>query len=105
MGARNNNGTPQRIEWDLKSHKALELRRQHKTFEQIAVELGYSNSHASYTAVMRLLKRLPAESLQEFRDIELRRLEAKRAHWEQFATGEAHDMWLKFSDRIYRVLG
>jgi hypothetical protein len=62
--------TPDQV---IQDNKAVELRRRHLTFDQIAVELGMKNRTSAYHAVKRGL----ADTVQESND-EVRQQEADR---------------------------
>lgn len=70
--------TPDQVEQD---NRAVELRRRHLTFEQIASELGMKNKQAAYNAVKRGLADTVQESNDEVRQQEADRLDelARRA--------------------------
>lgn len=55
--------------------RALALRKQHLTYDQIAEQLGLSSKSAAYAAVQRALARVPYEAADEVRQIENERLE------------------------------
>jgi hypothetical protein len=53
----------------------LELRREGKTYQQIADVVGLSSPHRAQTLVSRAIKRVLRETAEEVRSIELSRLE------------------------------
>ena len=70
--------TPDQV---IQDNKAVELRRRHLTFDQIAVELGMKNRTLAYHAVKRGLADTVQESNDEVRQQEADRLDelARRA--------------------------
>lgn len=64
-----------------RDNRAVELRRRHLTYDQIAVEMGYASKSAAYTAVKRGLADSVQESNDEVRQQEVDRLDdlARRA--------------------------
>lgn len=64
-----------------KDNRAVELRRRHLTYDQIAVEMGYASKSAAYYAVKRGLADSVQESNDEVRQQEVDRLDdlARRA--------------------------
>jgi hypothetical protein len=88
--------------------RALELRRDGKTFPEIAYELGYSAVSSAYEAVMTALKDTLREPAEEVRKLELDRLDAMlNAIWPQALSGDlkAIDSVLRLMDRRARYLG
>lgn len=65
----------------LRDNRAVELRRRHLTYDQIAVEMGFSSKSAAYYAVKRGLADSVQESNDEVRQQEVDRLDelARRA--------------------------
>jgi hypothetical protein len=64
-----------------RDNRAVELRRRHLTYDQIAVEMGYASKSSAYTAVRRGLADSVVESNDEVRQQEVDRLDelARRA--------------------------
>jgi transcriptional regulator len=58
-----------------REHQVVELRTQGKTYEQIAKELGYATHEGARAAWLRATERVPMESVNEYRQIHLIRLE------------------------------
>lgn len=54
--------------------KALDMRRDNKGFDEIAKALGYADASGAYRAAMAALNRIPCESAQEYRRINLEAL-------------------------------
>lgn len=69
---------PDQVERD---NRAVELRRRHLTYDQIAVEMGYSSKSSAYQAVQRGLADSVQETNDEVRQQEIDRLDdlARRA--------------------------
>ena len=59
-----------------REHQVVKLRTQGKTFEQIANELGYAGHEGARNAWLRATERAPIESINEYRQIHITRLEA-----------------------------
>lgn len=55
--------------------RAVELRRRHLNYQQIAREMGYASKSSAYEAVQRGLNDTQAESNDEVRQMELERLD------------------------------
>lgn len=76
-------GKPGRREPDqvARDNRAVELRRRHLTYDQIAVEMGYASKSSAYAAVKRGLADSVMESNDEVRQQEVDRLDelARRA--------------------------
>ncbi|UPK64926.1 hypothetical protein MYP14_06125 [Rhodococcus pyridinivorans] len=107
---------PANLDAAEKGRQALELRRDGKTWDAIAEELGYSDRSGAYIAAKRLLDRTEFESVEEYRAIEADRLdEAHRIQAEalvQLANSRALDAippavnaLVKISDRRSKLLG
>lgn len=64
-----------------RDNRAVELRRRHLTYDQIAVEMGYASKSSAYAAVKRGLADSVQESNDEVRQQEVDRLDelARRA--------------------------
>jgi hypothetical protein len=107
---------PANLDAAEKGRQALELRRDGKTWDAIAEELGYSDRSGAYIAAKRLLDRTEFESVEEYRAVEADRLdEAHRIQVEalkavvltaQFdAVPPAVNALVKISDRRSKLLG
>jgi hypothetical protein len=59
-----------------REHNVVQLRIQGKTFEQIAAQLGYADHSGARDAWLRATERAPMESVNEYRQIHITRLEA-----------------------------
>jgi len=88
--------------------KALALRTAGKTYQEIAVEVGYADRSSAYNAVMDALKAMVREPADQARELELERLDKLTAAvWERAMKGDdfAIDRALKIADRRARLLG
>lgn len=77
--ARKQNGQktkPETIEAKEKAVRALEARKEGKTFAQIADEVGYNSPQAAHDAVKRALDAMIREPAEDVRRLELERLDA-----------------------------
>ena len=63
------------IESYEKDQRALELRKEGRTYESISEQLGYSTPSASYKAVMRRLRDMDRPAVSMLRELEVQRLE------------------------------
>jgi len=91
-----------------KERQAVELRVAGYDYPTIAAKLGYANHSGAYKAVQRALKRSVAESADELRKIEDRRLDALLAGvWQTATTGvyDSIDRALRISKRRSELLG
>src|SRR5450631_3055470 len=69
--------------------RAVELRTQGCTYEQIAVELGYANRGTVYHVIADALKTHTAEAVGELRSLEVERLDnLQLAMWQQAMDGD-----------------
>jgi hypothetical protein len=100
--------SPQTIEAKTRAAKALELRKEGRTFEQIAVEAGYSCKQSAYDAVKRAILEIIREPAEEVLKIDLERLDAI---WQipylnaQSGDVNAVNTCLKIMERRARLLG
>jgi hypothetical protein len=108
---RNSPTAQRRIEAKERALKALELRKKGVRYEQIAQQLGYSNRGNAHKAVMKELKLLAKECLEEaaqVRDLELQRLDDLfLAAWKAIADGSesAIDRALRVSESRRKLMG
>lgn len=92
----------------VKAAKALELRMEGKTFEQIAVETGYNSKQAAYDAVKRSLDAITREPAQELIKLDLERLDVL---WQiQYLNAQSGDVQamaacMKIMERRAKLLG
>lgn len=111
MGARRNNGqktSPKTIEAKIKAAKALELRMEGKTFQEIADEIGYNSYQAAYDAVLRAIKSVYIEPAEELIRIETERLD--KLWGIQYLNAQAGDVQamaacMKIMERRAKLLG
>lgn len=107
---------PNNLDAGDKGRRALELRRDGKTWHQIADELEYADASGAYRAAKRLLDRTEFEAVEEYRAIEADRLdEAHRIQVDalkSLVTKGALDVippavnaLVKISDRRAKLLG
>ncbi len=69
--------------------RALELRAQGLSYEQIAQEVGYANRGTAYTVINHALQAREAESVAELRAMEVARLDALQlALWGEAMAGD-----------------
>lgn len=108
---RNSPTAQRRIEAKERALKALELRKKGVRYEQIAQQLGYSHRGSAHKAVMKELKLLAKECLEEaaqVRDLELQRLDDLfLAAWKAIADGSesAIDRALRVSESRRKLMG
>ena len=92
----------------LKAAKALELRMEGKTFEDIAKEAGYNSKQAAYDAVKRSLDAVTREPAEELIKLDLERLDVL---WQiQYLNAQGGDVQalaacMKLMERRARLLG
>jgi hypothetical protein len=100
--------TGRTIEAYEKDRRALELRKEGLTYEEISEQLGYSTPSASYKAVMRRLRDMDRPAVSMLRELEVQRLDAMLyAVWNDVLQGDAGAVStaLKISERRSRLLG
>lgn len=109
--ARSHNGQktkPETIEARMKAAKALELRMEGKSFDQIAEEAGYNSRQAAHDAVKRALDRIEREPADALVKLDLERLDVL---WQiQYLNAQAGDVQamaacMKIMERRARLLG
>lgn len=91
-----------------RQRKALELRKQGKTYAVIAVELGYRNTSGAHTAVKSALHKTLSEPAEELRLLEAERLDMLLAAvWPSATNGEpkAVENALRIMERRAKLLG
>ena len=66
---------PETIEAKLKAAKAVELRMEGKTFDEIAEEAGYNSRQAAFDAVRRAITAIVREPAEELIKLDLERLD------------------------------
>ncbi len=109
--ARSQNGQktkPETIEARIRAAKALELRMEGKSFDQIAEEAGYNSRQAAHDAVKRALDRIEREPADALVKLDLERLDVL---WQiQYINAQAGDVQamaacMKIMERRARLLG
>jgi hypothetical protein len=91
-----------------KENQIVELRRAGVTWKVIAERTGYASASGAYNAYQRIAERLIRPGLEEYRDLELERLDRLQvAVWGKAVTGDirALDSVLRIIDRRTRILG
>lgn len=90
------------------SLKALELRKQGKTYAEIAKRLHYCDGSAAYKAVQRAMKEVLQEPVKELKELELARLDQlQNALWPRASkgSGKAIEVLLKVMARRAKLMG
>lgn len=83
-----------------KERQALELRKAGATFDAIARQLGFADPSGAHRAVSRAIERIPAQAVNEFRAVDVERLDRLfLAVWQPALGGD-----LKALDRALRIL-
>ncbi len=67
--------TSKAIKTAERAKKALKLRREGRTLEEIAEECGYADKSGAFRAIKRELTAIPVEDAEELRKLELMRLD------------------------------
>lgn len=96
---------PEQLDREL---AVVELRREGKTWQQIAETVNYATAMGAWKAYQRACQRTLQEPTDEARRIELDRLDAlQRTYWEPAVEGNlrAADFVLRVIDRRARILG
>lgn len=91
-----------------KQRRALELRTEGRTLDQIADELGYADKSGAHRAITAALDRHEAAAVDEYRDLEAARLnELQQAIWPLAKAGDipAVTACVRIIDRRARLLG
>lgn len=100
--------SPDAIESKQKAAKALELRLEGKTFDQIAEEAGYNSRQAAYDAVRRSIEAITREPAQEVLKLDLERLDAMWGlHFLNAQAGDTNALTacLRIMERRAKLLG
>ena len=100
--------SPRRIEAVERARQALELRIAGATFDQIASQLGYANRSGAYLAVKAALNRIPAHEVEEYRRLNIERLNRMRlANNPNIKSGDTAAMRVEISiqEREAKYLG
>ncbi|ALE07249.1 hypothetical protein AL755_20130 [Arthrobacter sp. ERGS1:01] len=72
-----------------KETRAVQLKTEGYSYDDIAVAVGYSNRSAAHKAVVRALNRRPAESVDQMREVEGLRLEGMNQTLAEIINSEA----------------
>ena len=91
-----------------KEIQIIELRRAGVTWERIAIQTGFKNASGAYKMYQRAAERMVRPHLEEYRDMQLDRLERMhQAVWMRAKEGDlrAIDTALRISDREAKLLG
>lgn len=100
MGTRENSTSPRRLTAARRQARAIELRQQGMTYDQIAAEVGYSCRGSAQKAVAKALDRVTREPAQNLLNLELERLDAMhRGIWDRAIDGD-----LKAIDAMLRIM-
>src|SRR5699024_726285 len=95
-----NRTSPHRIAAAKRQARAIELRQQGMTYDQIAVEVGYSCRGSAQRAVVKALDHVTREPAKELLGIELERLDnLQRGVWDRAIDGD-----LKALDAVLRIM-
>ena len=88
--------------------RCVELALAGHSSAEIALEVGYQNRGTAWRAVQDSLNSRIAEAVEEYRELELARLDAlQAAHWPQAVAGSVRsaDLVLRVIDRRIKLLG
>jgi DNA-binding transcriptional MerR regulator len=108
---RQNNGaktSPETAAARERAAKAMDLRKQGFTFDEIAVALGYTSRQRAHEAVMRMLKEIIREPAEELRTLELERLDAMFVvHFAKASKGSVDSLGaaLRIMERRAKLMG
>ncbi len=86
----------------------MELATQGHTYDQIASEVGYANRGTAYRVVRKALDENVAQAVEEYREVEVARLNAlQAAMWDKALAGDVHavDAVLKIVSARVKLLG
>lgn len=103
--ARKNAPEPEVLE---RENKIIELRRAGATWAVIAERVGYASASGAYNAYQRIAERVIRPNLEEYRDMELDRLDRlQMGVWAKALNGDSRavDSVLRIIDRRTRILG
>ncbi len=94
---------PSDINAAVRSKQALELRKQGATLEEIAHSCGYQDKSGAWRAIKRELDRLPAPAVDEWRKVQLSRLEQMHSECWLLAMDRKNKGRLFAMDRLLMV--
>jgi len=92
----------------VKAAKALELRMEGKTFDEIAEEVGYAGRQGAHDAVIRSLKEITREPAEELLKLDLERLDKMfGVHYLNAQAGDPQALaaCMKIMERRAKLLG
>lgn len=86
--------------------EAMKLRRDGKTWDEIAQLVGYSSRQAAHKAVKRVLERVEGETAEDYREVMAARYEALYAKaWDSIAAAEEEGQLVGKSQLIASARG
>lgn len=100
--------SPKQIRAEERQAAAVNLRKAHVTYEEIARQLGYANASCAYHAVKTAMEKTLREPADELRQLELSRLdEMSQSIWENVLAGDLDSIAtaIRISERRARLLG
>jgi hypothetical protein len=100
--------SPLAIERMAKHARAVQLRVEGHTFQEIADQVGYAHKNGAFLAVQRTMARFVREPSEQLLDLELARLDAAlNALWPAVELGDTRsiDTMLRLMDRRAKYLG
>ena len=101
-------GSARRLAVRKKATDALELRLAGNKWEEIAKQVGYKLASTAYNAVSDMLDQIACERVEEYRILELARLDSLQAgHWKAAIAGNvaAGNFILRVMERRAKLLG
>lgn len=108
MARNKNQSSPQTIEAKERAAKALQFRKEGLTFDEIAEQVGYKSKQSAHDAVMRAIKEIIREPVNELVTLDLERLDVL---WQiQYLNAQAGDVQalnacMKIMERKSKLLG
>ncbi len=108
MPKNRNKSSPETINSKERAAKALALRKEGKTFDAIAAELGYNSKQAAHDAVMRAIREILREPVTELVQLDLERLdEMFQIHYINACAGDVQALTgcMKIMERRAKILG
>lgn len=108
MPRKNNNTRPENIESRERAARAIELRKEGKTYDEIAAEVGYKSKQSAYDAVKRSMREIIREPAEELLELELARLDSMFGiHYLNARAGDVQALaaCMKLMERRAKLLG
>jgi AraC-like DNA-binding protein len=99
---------PRRVEAALRAHRAVLMRQDGASYQEIAETVGYSDRASAFRAILRYLSKLAMnEDVRGFREMEVQRLDALQLAWAEAAQKDiqAARLVLEIIGRRSRLLG